>query len=384
MKYLEKDSDVYIFNSHEELEEYLQFRKENDEWVVAPINESAVIGIEEFPLMQDQICQEHGVDANNPNNVECIADNGLFLSFIKDGERVIFPTRLIAFPSICMRAGLAGQTISNFDMQKNKLVLPIIEKAAWLSRGMSLYKANSKILVRDEKVSAMLSSEYAILPADELIDALEKEIAEEHPKFSFLGGNVSHEYLHVEYLLNNDNNDDRFQILLREIQYGEFEKVKCGIGFATSDVGLSSAYAYPFFWIKNMAIRFGEAIAIKHEGKNSVAKFQKEIVRLAALFKEAEDQIEKMGNTDLKSVAETVANIVADHKNVFPKAQADEVIKELRSEPDSSGTAIDAYLALNDIVDRYCKTKGSNPSVQLNMMDKVTKFVYTNYEKYDI
>lgn len=383
-KYLTYDEEIRLLDSRDLLEDYLQFRKKNDEWETPAINDVAVVGIENIPIMIQAVCTENGIDGANESNVECIQENGLFLSFVKNGQRVILPTRSIAFSSICDRAGLSGPTITNFGASRTRQVLSVVEKAAWLSRGMSLDGRKCKILIRDEKVSAMLSADYVILPADELIQVAEAEIQKEYPDYSFMDASISHEYLHVRYLINNPNTDGRFQILLRDIQYGDFESVKCGIGFATSDVGLSSAYSYPFFKIKDMIIRFGESISVKHDGSNSIKTFEDRIEKVGSIFKEAEDQIEKLGNTDLNSVAEVVRNIVAEHKTTFPKAQAEEVISELEIDMDGSGTAIDAYIALNDIINRYCAAKNFNPSLQLNLMDRVTKFLYTNYKKYDV
>lgn len=386
MKYLKFDEETRLLCKREELQDYLQFRKENDDWYQPSINEVAVVGVENIPIMMQTFCAENDLDAEDGNNVECIRENGLFLSFLKDGGRTIIPTRAIAFPSICDRAGLSGPTIANFKASRARNVLPVVDKAAWLSRGMSLDKRECKILVRDEKVSAVLSAEYVILPADELIQIVESEIVKEHPDYTFMDASVSHEYLNVRYLVNNPNTDGRFQILLQDIQYGtfEFDRVQCGIGFATSDVGLSSAHIYPFFRVKDMIVPFGDSLAVKHNGTNSLQTFTDKMEKVGTIFKEAEDQIETLGNTDLNSVPQVVRNIVSEHKTTFPKAQSEEVISELESEMDPSGTAIDAYLALNNIANRYCATKGFNPVVQLGMMDRVSKFLYANYKKYDI
>lgn len=383
-KYLKSDEEVRLLCDRKALGEYLDFRKENDDWQLPPINEVAVVGVEDIPIMMQAFCVENNINSEEESNVECIKANGLFLSFLKDGKRIIMPTRAIAFPSICDRAGLSGPTIYNFKVSRSRQVLPVVDKAAWLSRGMSLDQRKCKILIRDEKVSAMLSAEYVILPADELIRIVEEEMKKEHPEYTFMDASVSHEYLHVRYLVNNPNTDGRFQLLLRDIQYGEFDHVQCGIGFATSDVGLSSAYAYPFFKVKDMVVRFGDSIAVKHDGTNSIETFTKKMEKVGTIFKEAEDQIENLGNTDLNSVPQVVRNIVAEHKTTFPKTQSEEVIAELESEMDASGTAIDAYIALNDIINRYCATKSFNPSLQLNLMDRVAKFLYANYKKYDV
>ena len=114
-----------------------------------------------------------------------------------------------------------------------------------------------KILIRDGKISAMMSNGYSILPADELVGALEKELKKEHKDMKMLSATISHEYLNIEYLLNDKDADSSFSLLLKD--FGLDENVKTGIGFATSDVGLSRAYVYPFFMTENgYKTRFGE------------------------------------------------------------------------------------------------------------------------------
>lgn len=77
--------------------------------------------------------------------------------------------------------------------------------------------------------------------------------------------------------------------------------------------------------------------------------------RVDSLFKEAENQIEKLGNTDIDSISSTVRNIVDDNKSLFPKSFAEDVVAALSSQ---SGTAIDVYLALNEIVENYIASRG--------------------------
>ncbi len=377
-KYLKFDDQVTVLTKHEELQKYLQFRKENDVWVQPYIKETAVVGIEDHPLFLSQYFSSNGIELNDEAN-ECVKDTGLFLTFPVDGKRKIYPTRHTAFTSICQRAGLSGPTISNFIGTSFKKVLPVTEKAAWLTRGFSLYAQKCNILIRDEKISAMMSGGYSILPADELVEALEKELKKEHKDMKMLSATISHEYLNVEYLLNDEDADSSFSLLLKD--FGMAENVKTGIGFATSDVGLSRAYVYPFFMTEDgYTTRFGDSIGVEHEGKNNVETFVQLLPRVDSLFKEAENQIEKLGNTDIKSLSYTVRNIAEDNKSLFPKSFADDVIATLSSQ---KGTAIDVYLALNEIVENYIVSRGNNPTLALTLKDRLSKYLYTNMKKYD-
>ena len=205
-KYLKFDDQVTVLTKHKELQQYLQFRKENDVWVQPYIKETTVVGIEDHPLFLSQYFLSNGIELNDESN-ECVKDTGMFLTFPMNGERKIYPTRHTAFTSICQRAGLSGPTISNFIGSAFKKVLPVTEKASWLTRGFSLYMQKCKILIRDGKISAMMSNGYSILPADELVGALEKELKKEHKDMKMLSATISHEYLNIEYLLNDKDAD---------------------------------------------------------------------------------------------------------------------------------------------------------------------------------
>ena len=49
-----------------------------------------------------------------------------------------------------------------------------------------------------------------------------------------------------------------------------------------------------------------------------------------------------------------------------------------------SGTAIDVYLALNEIVENYINSRGCNPSQALILKDRVSKYLHENIKRYDI
>lgn len=83
-----------------------------------------------------------------------------------------------------------------------------------------------KILIRDGKISAMMSNGYSILPADELVGALEKELKKEHKDMKMLSATISHEYLNIEYLLNDKDADKR-----KGAEFSAFFLIKILISF---------------------------------------------------------------------------------------------------------------------------------------------------------
>lgn len=390
-KYLDTDDTVKRLESREELWEYLKFRKENDEWLHIFINEMAAVGIRNEPLFIPQYCsnlkiRKNGytmdipdIDCEKTENEECIKDTGLFLVFPYKNKVIAYPTRRIAYSTICKRADDDCGTMFRFDAKPSKQVLPIDEKAERLTRDFLLYSDCCKILLRDGKVSAVLSKEYAILPDDELIEHLENQLLIDHPEYEFDKGMVSHEYLVVEYLLNDTLMEESVRLKLNDAG-AHISSLKAGIRFSTSDVGLSKVYASIFYDADGVRTTLGSGIEMEHKGDATPEKFENKMENLGLLFKECEERIEELGNIPIRNLAGCVREI----REVFtflPKASAEEVEEELQLKYPNGGTAIDVYLALNDIIQRHTRTTNASPTRYLNLSEQVAKLMDLPYEK---
>ena len=291
------DDAVVTLKTEADKEKVLEFIAK-DEWYTPYIWECFAKEIANAPLFFEQYkeqfetelpnglkCNVPALDNSNEELMETAKDTGLMLGFPANGGIVVKPTRYTAFTSICQRAGISGSTISNMDEKPLISVLPTMEKAQWLSRGFSLHKADCKILYRDGKVSSMLSKEYEILPANETIPRFERKLREDHPDLTFSSGMFSHEYLVLDYMLNDDIMEDSFISMLSE--YGVSAKtVKAGVRFSTSDVGNSCVTAAPFYDLDGARIRLGKPICLSHDKGHSIEQLIKKLKGLAMVFKE--------------------------------------------------------------------------------------------------
>lgn len=392
-QFLKNDNEVIYLESRKDLQEYLNFRKENDECIQPFINELGAIGIKNEPLFIPSYCtklqlKKNGytinvpdIDPNDEINRECIEDVGLFLVFPYKNSIIPYPTRRIAFASICKRADDDCGTMYRFDQRPNKGVLPIDEKAERLTRDYLLYSDSCKILLRDGKVSAALSKEYAILPAHELIEALETQLSKDHPDFEFDNGSVSHEYLMVEYKLNDQMMEETLRLRLND-SGSDIKSLNAGIQFSTSDVGLSKVYANVFYNIDGIKVPIGDGIAIEHKGDASPEKFRNAMENLGMVLKECEDRIEQLGNIDIKDVAGCVAQI-REAYTFFPTKIAEAVENDCKAQFPKGGTGIDVYLALNDIIGRHVASSDLSPTRYLALFEQVAKLIKLPFDKID-
>lgn len=274
-----------------------------------------------------------------------------------------------------------SMVMARFDPKANKQVLPINEKADRLTRDFQLFSDNCKILLRDGKVSAVLSKEYVILPADKMISILENQLKQDHPDFTFNRGQVSHEYLMVEYLMNDVEMEQSFRLKLNDAG-ADISELKAGIRFSTSDIGASKVYASVFYDADGVRTTCNSGIALEHKGEASPQSYAESCKQLGMVFKESEELIEKLGNMNISDVAGVVQEI-RENYSIFPKGISEKVEAELRIQYPGGGTAIDVYLALNDIIQRYSEENKISPTRYLNLSEQVAKLMHLPFERID-
>ena len=210
---LVSDDAIFEIKSEQDKQKVLTYISA-DEWISPYIYECHALELPDAPLFFGQFKQDFMVEMptgtyrvppleNSDEELsETARDTGLILVYPEKGHLVAKPTRYTAFTTMCARAGISGSTICNSQKKPLLNVLPLAEKATWLSRGFSLHLAPCKILYRDGKVSSMLSAEYEVLPADMAVPAFEDRIKKDHPALELSAGMLSHEYLYLDYLFS--------------------------------------------------------------------------------------------------------------------------------------------------------------------------------------
>ena len=373
MKFLPNDTAEMILENRKALQKYLDFRKQNDEWIIPFCNECATVGISYFgevdKTQTDNISEEIIREA---------MENKLLLVFPKEMRHQIMPVRYTAFPDICNRAGLKGRTIELMADKGNISALDPIIKSQWLSTGLSLNGNECKILIRDDKISGMKSHEYQIFPEHMLISVLEEEMASNWPEYEYTGGMVSHEFLSVNYDLNASDMEESLKLRLEDFDI-KVEKIKVGVRMDTSDVGNSSVILAPYMTLDNTKIALGKSVYIRHDTSNTLDTIIEKTKLLAVSFKEAEDEIENLGNTQICFPKECFMNIVQNQK--LPKKIAESIADTLA--PMTDATAMDIFIALNQLVEVHFTQSKMALSSLINEQEQVAKLMYLDYTLFD-
>lgn len=390
-----KNGESKAFYSKNELQEYLKFRKEHDKWATPYMaSEVGVVGLDNLPLLLPGLCKDivikktmyelktADIDPDAEEVQECLSETGLFIAFPLEGKMVTKPSTWNAYGNLLMRTDDYCGTMNRFDPKTNKKVLPIDEKAARINRDLELYGDICKILYRDCKVQAVLSKEYVVLPADELVSVLEEKLAYEHPNMEFTEGSVCEEFLIACYELNNRAIEEEIRLKLNDTGIN-INTLKAGVQFSTSDIGLSSVTADIYFICDGTKI-FLNGIRMPHKGnETSVALFSEKLDSFGEALKDAEEMIERLGNIEVSDVAGTVREVTEHFSSVFPNKVTSEVLEELELQYKTGGTGIDVYMALNDIVNRHAQTNNLTPVRYLQLTEQVTKLMKLPFDRID-
>lgn len=380
-KYLKSDEDIRKIRTEKELAEYIAFRKSDDHWYAPNISEITAVGIENMPLKISEMLEEYHLPETN-SVMETIQNYGIFLKFPHDGKEAYIPIRYTAFPGLCKVSGTSCRAVTNYTPRAKDRVLPLQTKVEWITAGCRLRDIPCKILLRDEKVSSVVTRRYAILPQWELLDALTGRLDTEFQgKYEFDEAIISHDYSCFSYRIDDEEMIDSVKGFLQNCHIN-CNTVTCGVCMATSDIGLSRAYAYLYIEYDGIRIQLSDVADVIHDFGNTVETFSNSMVNIGTAFHENEDQIEELGNTPISDISSCIKNILEAYP-LFPAKTADTVLQSIAARTGNVGTAADCFLSFFEMADLTRKNGEDNLRLYLEMMQRVSKLLWINYKAFD-
>lgn len=362
-KLLSHDDSILVLENWHDVREYLAFREKNDVWAECFLNEIGAVGIPDEPLLFPERCRDirlkrngytvtaGSIDPEDPDNAECIASNGIFLVLPVREKLEIIPAGPTAYQSVCRRAGDSCPVMNRWKPSSTKNVLPVQEKAERLNRDLSLHSGKCRILVREGKIRAVLSPEYCSLPAGGLVEELSGWLDGNFPSNRFDRGSASHEFMILEFYLNDREMEEKVRMALNE-NGADIVSLRTGIRLVTSDVGLANASVSLFYDADGIRMTMGGRIELEHRGDASLDLFNRRLGLVRTMYGECPERIYSLQASPVADVAGTIKNL-REEFGVLPKTISEEVEAEARIRFPSGGYASDVYLAVSDILKRY-------------------------------
>lgn len=376
-----KDNEIKAIKSKQELEEYLDFRSEYDRWLISPVSRMKI-------LTNTGSAADFKKQTGSRASEECISEctkegTNLFLRFITEingvKKRGTIPLRYTAVRSLLDRARISGLSITNETEEADIHILSLKDKTEIINKCLPLYEQQSKVLIRDEKISAIMSGQYAILGEKEIVWAVENGLEKDFPYYEFLNGYVSHESFRAEYALHADEIEEDLMLLFDEFETGA-ESIKAKLGVFTSDIGSAAATIYAYLDVDGHSMSLGRAYSIKHIGNKTSADISKAVNKIYSMFKSRPDDLRALMETKIHNPSGCLRLIAREYK--LPKKYAMSVAEELDSKELASCTAYEIFWYLNEIVKRFSDEKKDVFRTMLHQ-EAVAETIKLDFRRFD-
>ena len=400
-----QDIQIVVFHgdsARDEYMDYLAYRKMTDKWLYQKVNALCAVPITKSPLFRKDDAENASyvkngisskfwipIDVTDPKVDQCI-NEGLFLLGLET-ERGIeaVPMRYTAVASVYQRAGVYCEGMLLVENKGKTHPVDIHKKADFFNSAKDVREKCAVVLIRDGKVGYAGSEVYQPLCPYQGARILEDAIKAEHPDMTFKGGMASHEYLVGEYMLNDEMMEASVLAMMGQAG-AKVHDLRAGVRYSTSEVGTSCMTAKCFLEYQEKkdghwtTLTLPGEVAVPHEGKGGgMTRWAQELQKLGAIFQEAEDRLESLGNTPISDICACV-QAIRDVYTFLPGKETQSVIEDLRTEyPDGKGTAMDVFLALNDIASRFLKNAEVTPSRYVAVTEQVQRLIFLDYGKID-
>ena len=386
------DSEEVILYSIPECYEFWGWVYKNQEIALPFINECGAVYIPNN-MFTDDLCQVIQYIRNSgavvesapilPDmdvNRECIEGNGIFLLCPVKNKYRTLPTAEQVFINILQRAGDDCPTMRRFVETSKKGVKPTEEKVKELSKDLGLYAGSCLVLIRWGKVRAMLSDSYVVLKADDLLREVVHFQEREYPDGKFVRGVWSHDLFKAEFELNDELREDEFRLKLENFNVFA-KKVKAKMLFYTSDTGTCSACCRCYYDIDGSMFLLPGKVEMPHTGEATVKKFGESVDKyLKKVFAESEEAIERLGNIPVNDPAGTLLRIQKKYSFINKELAG---LKASEMAGRKNCTAIDVYIALNEVVQAQLTRSGASVRDAIDANERLLSLMFLPYRSID-
>ena len=338
-----RDSEEKKFQTIVEVEEFFTQQKMEDNWQSPCIANVSVHMLEDCPILMADVKEKHGIEYLLDETVQDTMEGTRLMLHVNDNGCVTeYPVRDTAITSICERAGLKGSAItaSYRDRAVKETFCNILNEAFTLWNNK-----DSQVLIRDEKVSAVHSQEYCVFPTIDLLTVLKRSLDKDFPGYQLKSAETSHSLTVIMYDLSA-HADTLLGSINKALKRNGKEEIKGTpqLLFTTSDTAGSGANLYPYILTKDVKIRIGTPIRLRHSGNNEIADFMESCNKIFSIFQDATEKLEKLDKIKIKHPVDTMLNLAEkaglSKKAALLAAEEFDVIRPAQC------TAYDVYFAL--------------------------------------
>lgn len=376
--------DERCFLSEKEALDFYANVCNTDIWKRCYTNELEAMPIDNAPILMEQIITTLGIapDVSTTSIQECMESYNLGLNVPFDNGLVCYPIGDTAFSTLIQRAGYQNSPVLTGLNEKNsQKVMAPCDKASVLNTGFKCFKNRALVLIRDEKVRAVLSgdeTDYSILRYNELVTVFKDELAKQFKGVSFEEAYASHSSFTTVYSFH----DEQVYNAVEHIFAKKLNKIRTAVRMTSSDVGLSGANLYPYIIADGRTFLIGQPLSLTHKDRHSVDDFRDNAAKVMSMFKDAEEKLEKMETAKVRNVAGCFLR--AAKQVGLPKGICCEYAPTLENLYGTRCYQIDIYWALYDMLEKYLSGSDATNARKLALEEGISRVVFSNMADYDL
>lgn len=374
------------------MKDSLSFISENLKWVEADVATSHIIVMEpkkdeiqgQMELLQDGTCGDVVDKLNQFAPVsdreaaeQCYRESNRFVLLNNErGELNVVPTFHTAQRGLLTRRGCDCPAINgNWVIARP---LPSMEEA-FLNDSARRCKSTEKWGILDGGCIANASSSYVVLDCFEGYKAFVKEITNTWSSVEFYQGRISYDYYLADFKINDEIAVDGLRNTLIGLGVN-VESINAYARYTTSDTTTSAMAATIYYELNGTPIRLANKVGIEHKGDVTMDDFKTSLKDLGMLLKESEDQVEKLGNTEILFSAGCLFNALKKCHLLNKKGK--ELVEEVKV-TNPKFTALDIIIKCNEVLSATADAENWNATKILNVTEEVTRLLNSSFSHYD-
>lgn len=358
-----------------------------DLWQRVYTNEMEVVPIDNAPILMDEIRQRTRINpiVSDESVQECMESLSLGLTISSESKRHSYPLGNTALTSIVQRAGYQqSPVLLNTNEKASQNSMAPCDKAAVLNLGFAVFKNSALVLIRDEKVRAVLSgdeSDYSVLRYDKLHNILKEELQKQFSAVTFKEGTASHTHFSSTFEINDVQLNKGISKIFTSANINTNGMVTA-VRLVSSDVGVSGANIYPLLRGHGSEKLIGLPLVLTHKNKHSLDDFRVNVQMIMSMFKEAEEKIKEMSEKKIKHPAGCLMRIA---KQVgLPKKLTCEMAPDFEDMYGDNTYQIDVYWKLFELLDDHLTSYNISKERQINIEEGICRIAFSNMTDYDI
>ena len=380
MKILKENSAIAVADEKEAMELFEKVDKDTI-WHSCYTYELEAKSIEDTPLFMEQIREEMKMDGEVSD--ESIQENmqslnlGLKVPFANG--YVGYPLGDTAFGTLIQRAGYANSpalvALADKNQQKR---MPSSLKAEVLNHGLNCYTGTCLVMIRDEKVRAVLSDNYSPMAFSNMVPILKSGLQAQFREVYFARATVDHTLSSATFVIKDQEANSKFRAIFAS---NSSDTIYTSCKLVSSDVGASGANLYPCIVVGGRELMIGSCLSLTHKDGHTIANFAENVQKVFSLFKDASEKLEQMENTPVANPAGCLMRLAKQAG--LSKKLSIEAGQELEGMYGDTTTQVDVYWYLQDV---FAKMEPDIPSESRKIMlqENIARICFGDMESYDL